>query len=728
VNTGQPTAPPLSFDERPITALKGIGGHVAEKFYKLGLYTLQDLVFHLPFRYQDRTRITPIGALQLHCDVVVEGEVRAADIAFGKRRSLVCRIQDGTGTLTLRFFHFSMAQKNQLKPGVRLRCFGETRRGASGLEIYHPEYHLLPNEATGKSLAAHPEKLQLQHTLTPVYPATEGVTQPRLRNTIAQALAQLTDQSLKDLLPAGKESLASMLRWLHQPPANADLKRLLEGEHPFQQQLAFEELVAHHLSLLRLRQQLKKQTAIPLANNAGLEKRFLAALPFQLTNAQHKVIAEIRSDLAKPEPMLRLLQGDVGSGKTLVAALAALQAVANSKQVAVMAPTEILAEQHLRNFERWFAPLNIQIAWLTGSLKTKARNESLQLIASGAASIIIGTHALFQDGVDYHDLALIIIDEQHRFGVQQRLALSSKGKTHTTGHASQHPSSQRSEPHQLTMTATPIPRTLAMSVYADMDYSVIDELPPGRTPVNTALIDNHRREQVIARVRAACQQGAQAYWVCTLIEEPEDPAIKEKLDCEAAETTATMLAQALPDVRIALVHGRLKAAEKARIMAQFKAGEIQLLVATTVIEVGVDVPNASLMIIENPERLGLAQLHQLRGRVGRGGSLLKNQESFCVLLYNAPLSADGRERLGVMRETNDGFTIAEKDLQLRGPGEVLGTRQTGEIAFHMADLQRDAHMLTRVKQTAQQLMKEHPQLVAPLIKRWLGKNEQYGRV
>ena len=698
------------FHERPITTLKGIGGQVADKFYKLGLFTLQDLVFHLPFRYQDRTRITPIGALQLHCDVVVEGEVRGADIAFGKRRSLVCRIQDGTGTLTLRFFHFSMAQKNQLKTGVRLRCFGETRRGASGIELYHPEYQILPNATGNTSIAAQPEKLQLQQELTPVYPATEGITQVRLRNTIAQAIAQLTEQSLQDYLPAGQQSLVWMLRWLHHPPANADLRLLQEGEHPFQQQLAFEELVAHHLSLLRLRAQLKKQTALPLLSNPQLEQQFIAALPFQLTNAQQKVLEEIRADLAKPEPMLRLLQGDVGSGKTLVAALAALQAVANGKQVAVMAPTEILAEQHLRNFEKWFVPLHIRIAWLTGSLKTKARNENLKLIESGASPIVIGTHALFQDGVNFHDLALVIIDEQHRFGVQQRLALARKARDKT-------------EPHQLTMTATPIPRTLAMSVYADMDYSVIDELPPGRTPVKTALIDNNRRDQIIARVREACLRGAQAYWVCTLIEEPEDPATKEMLDCEAAETTAQMLCEALPDVRIGLVHGRLKTAEKAKIMDQFKRGEIQLLVATTVIEVGVDVPNASLMIIENPERLGLAQLHQLRGRVGRGST-----ESHCVLLYNAPLSADGKERLGVMRETTDGFVIAEKDLELRGPGEVLGTRQTGEIQFHMADLQRDAHMLARVKQTAQQLMKDNPQVVAPLIKRWLGRNEQYGRV
>jgi len=703
------SAPPAAFEQRPITTLKGVGGQVAEKLHRLGLFTLQDLVFHLPFRYQDRTRITPIGALQLHHDVVVEGEVRAADIAFGgrRKRSLVCRIQDGTGTLTLRFFHFSTAQKNQLKSGVRLRCYGETRRGSSGIELYHPEYQIISSNHIAP-LAS--DKLALQQTLTPVYPATEGVTQARLRNVISQALALLSNESLKNLLPQKKETLAGMLRWLHNPPANADIKQLLEGEHPFQQRLAFEELVSHHLSLLRLRQQLKTQAACPLQENPETTKTFLHSLPFSLTTAQQRVYNEISKDLTEKHPMLRLVQGDVGCGKTLVAALAALQAISplnhkKGKQAVLMAPTEILAEQHLKNFQHWFASLNIQTAFLTGSLKTKEREKQLARIASGEASMIIGTHALFQEGVEYHDLVLIIIDEQHRFGVHQRLALSEKAKKTNL------------EPHQLTMTATPIPRTLAMSVYADMDYSAIDELPPGRTPVNTVLIDNNRREQIIERVRNACNNGRQAYWVCTLIEESDE------LELEAAETTATTLAQALPGVSVALVHGRLKPAEKAQIMARFKAGEIQLLVATTVIEVGVDVPNASLMIIENPERLGLAQLHQLRGRIGRGSA-----ESHCVLLYTSPLMGLSKERLAVMRETNDGFVIAEKDLQLRGPGEVLGTRQTGEIAFHIADLQRDAHMLVDTKKSATQLLNEHPENVDLLIKRWLGKNEQYGRV
>jgi len=704
------TAPLAPFAERSITTLKGVGGQVAEKLHKLGLFTLQDLVFHLPFRYQDRTRITPIGALQLHHDVVVEGEVRAADIAFGgrRKRSLVCRIQDGTGTLTLRFFHFSTAQKNQLKQGVRLRCYGETRRGSSGVELYHPEYQVIANDTPAPPAS---EKLALQQTLTPVYPATEGVTQARLRNVISQALALLSEQSLKDLLPVSKGNLPDMLRWLHNPPANADLKQLLNGEHPFQQRLAFEELVSHHLSLLRLRQALKKQSAYSLPQNKLLTETFLKNLPFSLTAAQQRVYDEIGKDLTEAHPMLRLVQGDVGCGKTLVAALAALQVISNKKQVVLMAPTEILAEQHLKNFQAWFAPLNVQIGWLTGSLKTKERQQQLSRIASGEAPMIIGTHALFQEGVEYHDLALVIIDEQHRFGVHQRLALSEKGKQ--IGH----------EPHQLTMTATPIPRTLAMSVYADMDYSAIDELPPGRTPVNTVLIDNSRRDQIIERVRNACNSGRQAYWVCTLIEESESSENGGKLELEAAETTAATLAQALPDLSVALVHGRLKAAEKADIMSRFKSGEIQLLVATTVIEVGVDVPNASLMIIENPERLGLAQLHQLRGRIGRGSA-----ESHCVLLYSSPLVGLSKERLTVMRETSDGFLIAEKDLQLRGPGEVLGTRQTGDMVFHIADLQRDAHMLSNVKKSALQLLNDHPDKIEPLIKRWLGRNDQYGRV
>lgn len=699
--------------QQSLTTLKGVGQHLAEKLQGLDLFTLQDLAFHLPFRYQDRTRVTPIGALALHSDVVIEGEIRAADIAFTggafgkKRRSLVCRIQDGTGTLTLRFFHFSSAQKNQLAVGVRLRCFGETRRGRSGIEIYHPEYQTLSRDNTAADL---PDKLALQQTLTPVYHSTEGLTQPRLRQLIAQALLALSSETLVKLLPGQNQNLLDILKWLHAPPRDANLKQLLSGEHPYQQQLAFEELVAHHLSLLQLRQQIKTRSAYSLPQHPGHTQQFLQSLPFALTTAQQRVYTEISKDLAAVHPMLRLVQGDVGCGKTLVAALAALQVIKHQKQAVLMAPTEILAEQHIKNFQNWFAGLGITIAWLTGSLKSKERQQQLARITSGEALMIIGTHALFQDGVKYCDPGLVIIDEQHRFGVHQRLALSRKGQQ--SGY----------EPHQLTLTATPIPRTLAMSVYADMDYSVIDELPPGRQAVNTVLIDNQRRDQVIERVRSACGTGRQAYWVCTLIEENEDDKQAEK-QLEAAEATAAMLQVSLPEIHIALIHGRLKAAEKAQIMAHFKAGDIQLLVATTVIEVGVDVPNASLMIIENPERLGLAQLHQLRGRIGRGSA-----ESHCVLLYSSPLTGLSKERLAVMRETSDGFVIAEKDLQLRGPGELLGTRQTGDIQFHIADLQRDAHMLTDVKKMAQQLLQEHPENVEALIQRWLGRNEQYSRV
>lgn len=690
-----------------IAELKGIGPQLASKLARLGIYSAEDALFHLPIRYQDRTRISPIGALQLHDEVVIEGEVRAADIVFGKRRSLVCRVQDGSGTITLRFFHFSMAQKNHFKAGTRLRCFGEVRRGRSGLELYHPEYTLLTEQASTQTA-----KLHLENSLTPVYPSTEGLTQARLRSVIGLAWQALGQQALPDLLPhallprplAANNDLMQMLFWLHYPPRDADLRLLQQGQHPFQQRLAFEELVAHHLSLLRLRQRLQQRRAVPLSVNRTAIDAFLATLPFSLTRAQQRVFAEISADLAKPQPMLRLVQGDVGCGKTLVAALAALQAIHHGKQVALMAPTELLAEQHWRNFQHWFEPLGISVGWLTSSLKPKERALQLEQLSNGKTQLVVGTHALFQPDVAYHELALVIIDEQHRFGVHQRLALSDKARA------------SGMEAHQLTMTATPIPRTLAMSVYADLDCSVIDELPPGRTPVNTVLIDHSRREQVVERVRAACRSGRQAYWVCTLIEESEE------LECEAAATTAEMLAKALPEHRIGLVHGRLKATEKNRVMTAFKSGNLDLLVATTVIEVGVDVPNASLMIIENPERLGLAQLHQLRGRVGRGAT-----ESHCVLLYSSPLGQDSKERLAVMRETQDGFVIAEKDLELRGPGEVLGTRQTGDIDFHIADLQRDAHLLADVKRAAGELSQQFPQQAPLLIERWLGKNERYGR-
>ena len=690
-----------------VNQLRGVGPQLAAKLQKLGLHSVQDLLFHLPLRYIDRTKITPIGGAQPLTEVVIEGEIRASDVVFGRRRSLVCRIQDHSGIITLRFFHFNQAQQKNLQPGTRLRCFGEVRRGKSGLEMYHPEYQHL-NQAAPAPLA---------DTLTPIYPATEGVTQQRIRDLCAQALQRLDSHRLVDWLPAdpGDQlltySLIDALRLLHNPPPGTALNLLAEGEHPAQQRLAAEELVAHHLSLLRLRQKIQRQSAPALAEEKAATEQFLQQLPFSLTGAQQRVAQEISADISQSIPMLRLVQGDVGSGKTVVAALAAVQAIANGRQAALMAPTEILAEQHRVNFETWLKPLGIRTAWLTGKLKGKGREVQLAAIADGSAQIIIGTHALFQEGVEFHDLGLTIIDEQHRFGVHQRLALRKKG-ANSDGDSE----NGGSTPHQLIMTATPIPRTLAMSAYADLDCSVIDELPPGRTPVETVALSNLRRSDVLERVRASCANGRQAYWVCTLIEE------SDVLEAQAAEATAQELQLLLPELSIGLVHGRLKPKDKVQVMQAFKEGEIDLLVATTVIEVGVDVPNASLMIIENAERLGLSQLHQLRGRVGRG-----SESSHCVLLYQPPISGNSAARLKIMRETNDGFKIAEKDLEIRGPGEVLGTRQTGDMQFHIADLQRDAHMLPQVKTIAMALLQHHPDNVDPLIARWLGHSEQYAQ-
>ena len=683
-----------------VTALKGVGAALAEKLAKVGLETLQDVLFHLPLRYQDRTRIVPIGALRPGQDAVVEGVVAGAEVVMGRRRSLLVRLQDGSGTLSLRFYHFSQAQKEGLKRGTQLRCYGEVRPGSSGLEIYHPEYRALSGS----------EPIAVEQCLTPIYPSTEGLTQQRLRALSEQALARLGPHSLPDWLPselARDYRLAPLdqaIRYLHRPPADADLEQLAEGRHWAQHRLAFEELLTHQLSLQRLREQVRAQQAPRLPQAQRLPEQFRQGLGFAPTGAQQRVGAEIAYDLSQDEPMLRLVQGDVGAGKTVVAAFAALQALEAGYQVALMAPTEILAEQHYLNFAKWLAPLGIEVAWLAGKLKGKARAAALEQIAGGVP-MVVGTHALFQDEVHFQRLALVIIDEQHRFGVQQRLALRQKGV------------GGRLCPHQLIMTATPIPRTLAMSAYADLDTSILDELPPGRTPVNTLVIADSRRLEVIERVRSACNEGRQAYWVCTLIEESEE------LTCQAAETTFADLAAALGGLHVGLIHGRMKPAEKAAIMEQFKLGRLQLLVATTVIEVGVDVPNASLMIIENPERLGLAQLHQLRGRVGRGSAA-----SHCVLLYHPPLSQLGRERLGIMRETCDGFVIAEKDLELRGPGEMLGTRQTGLLQFKVADLMRDADLLPAVRDAAQALLAHWPQHVSPLLERWLRHGQQYGQV
>lgn len=683
-----------------ITTLKGVGAALAQKLERLGIRTIPDLLFHLPTRYQDRTRVVPIGSLRPGDECVIEGTIRASDILMGRRRALLCRIQDGTGTLSLRFFHFSAAQKNGLAVGKKIRCFGEVRPGSGGLEIIHPEYQAADSEGL-KPVDEH---------LTPVYPMTEGLQQSRVRSLVKQALIWLESGLVVDLLPQTLRaqwkipSLPDALRYLHAPPVDANQHLLLEGLHPAQRRLAFEELLAHHLTLMQLRHKVQAQGAPVLAVNSEIAQQFLARLPFQLTGAQARVSHEVSSDLAQPIPMLRLVQGDVGSGKTVVAALAALQAVSNQYQAAVMAPTEILAEQHFVNFTQWMEPLGIKVAWLAGKVKGKQRQTQLASILDGSAQIVVGTHALFQEEVRFYNLGLAVIDEQHRFGVHQRLSLREKGRDGLR------------TPHQLIMTATPIPRTLTMSAYADLDCSVIDELPPGRTPVSTVVIDDTRRDQVIERVRSACLAGRQVYWVCTLIEE------SEALQCQAAEVAEQLLKETLPELRIGLVHGRMKPAEKAEVMQQFKAAQLDLLVATTVIEVGVDVPNASVMIIENPERLGLSQLHQLRGRVGRG-----SVESYCVLMYHAPLSKQGRQRLAVMRETTDGFKIAEKDLELRGPGEVLGTRQTGVMQFHIADLQRDSDMLNRVRQVAEQL-EAQPEITQAITERWLRSGEEYGHV
>lgn len=698
-------------DQIPVTRLRGVGKQLNEKLARVGIASIQDVLFHLPLRYMDRTRISPIAGLQANTEVVIEGEVRGSDIVFGRRRSLICKVQDTTGLITLRFFHFTAAQRTNLSAGRRIRCYGEVRPGSTGLELYHPEYQLL-DEHNPRSLEQH---------LTPVYPATEGLTQYRLRSLAEQALKFLDSEKpsellppaiLENLQPAAALSLTEVLRFLHRPPPEASTEQLASGVHPAQLRLAQEELLAHHLSLQQLRNRVRQQEGPVFTPEAALIDGFLDALPFELTGAQQRVCQEIAHDLSQPVPMLRLVQGDVGSGKTVVAAVAALSAIGSGYQAAVMAPTEILAEQHRHNFESWFSPLGISVVWLSGKLKGKARDVQLSRIADGSGQLVVGTHALFQHDVVFHRLGLTVIDEQHRFGVHQRLALREKGKKDPTAENFD----QEKTPHQLIMTATPIPRTLAMSIYADLDFSVIDELPAGRKPVNTVAIADQRRDQVVERIRKACGEGHQAYWVCTLIEE------SEALEAQAAEVTASELVLQLPEVKIGLVHGRLKPREKTQVMTAFKAGELDLLVATTVIEVGVDVPNASLMVIENPERLGLAQLHQLRGRVGRGGIA-----SHCVLLYGSPLSQRAKQRISVMRQTSDGFIIAEEDLKLRGPGEVLGTRQTGELNLRIADLERDAHLLEQVKQCAGELLEHYPDRVAPIIRRWLGDKQRYGQ-
>jgi len=681
--------------------LKGVGPSVAERLARLGVLTVQDVLFHLPLRYQDRTRVLPIGGLRPGDQAVIEGVVDHAALKFGRRRALLVHLSDGTGALVLRFFHFTGMQQRALERGTRLRCFGEVRVGPASLEMVHPEYRRVSGDA----------EAAVEDALTPIYPTTEGLQQPMWRRLTAAALDAMGDDGLVDWVPAELlealhlPRLDEAVRYLHRPPPDAPIDQLQSVTHPAQRRLAFEELLAHQLGLRRLRASQRRLAAPALKGSGELARRFLSGLPFTLTAAQQRVGREIARDLAGSHPMLRLVQGDVGSGKTVVAALAALQAVEAGQQVALMAPTELLAEQHLANFARWLEPLGVTVGALTGRQKAAERRAALAAAAEGSLRVAVGTHALFQGGVAFAALGLVVIDEQHRFGVHQRLALREKG------------AADGRVPHQLVMTATPIPRTLAMTAYADLDLSVIDELPPGRTPIRTVTVSDTRRDEVVERVREACRSGRQAYWVCTLIEE------SEALQCQAAEDTAALLAGVLPDLRVGLVHGRQRPAEKGAAMASFKAGDTDLLVATTVIEVGVDVPNASLMVIENPERLGLAQLHQLRGRVGRGAV-----ESHCVLLYHAPLGEAAQQRLAVLRDTTDGFVIAQRDLELRGPGEVLGTRQTGEMQFRIADLLRDQPMVGQVQRAADLILRRYPDRVDPLIRRWVGERSHYAGV
>ncbi|WP_375752191.1 ATP-dependent DNA helicase RecG [Vibrio sp. HN007] len=681
----------------PITSLSGVGAKVAEKLAKVGLSTIQDLLFHLPLRYEDRTRVYPMAKLHPGLWGAVQGKVMSCDTIFGRRKMLTVKISDGNGSVTLRFFNFTAGMKNNFAKGKLVHAYGEIKRGSYGLEIVHPDFKFFSPA----------QKPDTENNLTPVYPTTEGLRQVTLRNLTDQALELLDKSAIEELLPNGlydhQLTMGQALHTIHRPPPDINIEEFDEGKHPAQKRLILEELLAQNLSMLAVRSKGQLDSALPLKPINKLKSQLLDQLPFSPTNAQARVVNEIEEDLSKPHPMMRLVQGDVGSGKTLVAALAAVRAIENEYQVALMAPTELLAEQHAINFANWLEPMGIKVGWLAGKLKGKTKEAELSRIASGEAQMVVGTHALFQEHVQFNHLSLVIIDEQHRFGVHQRLKLREKGEA------------QGAFPHQLIMTATPIPRTLAMTAYADLETSVIDELPPGRTPITTVAIPDTKRNDIVERVRNAClNEGKQAYWVCTLIDE------SEVLEAQAAADTADELQRQLPELKIGLVHGRMKPAEKQEVMQQFKNNELHLLVATTVIEVGVDVPNASLMIIENPERLGLAQLHQLRGRVGRG-----SVASHCVLLYHAPLSKTAQKRLGVLRESNDGFVIAQRDLEIRGPGELLGTKQTGVAEFKIADLVRDQKMIPEVQRIARHIHERYPQNAQAIINRWLENRDIY---
>ncbi len=676
-----------------LSTIKGVTKPMQARLSRLGLQTLDDVLLHLPLRYVDETHLTPVRALRIGEQAQVQGEIIHAETQHRPRKALICQLQgDDGGLLHLRFLHFYPSQVAALKPGMRIRAFGEPRSGFFGMEMVHPQCRAARDD------------VPLSEALTPIYPTTAGLSQPSIRKLVRWALAH---GDLSETLPAEVyaslelPTFAESLHLLHNPPPAVDLRALEQRCHPVFKRLAFDELLAQQLSMRLHHARRRAQGAPRLKQLKHLTSALLQSLPFSLTDAQLKVWGEIAQDLAQPHPMQRLLQGDVGSGKTIVSALAALQAVENGWQAAVMAPTEILAEQHFRKMHDWLSPLGIRVAWLTGTQSKSVRQAALDLVASGEAQVVVGTHALFQEQVQFSRLGLAVIDEQHRFGVHQRLALRKKGE----------------QPHQLMMSATPIPRTLAMSYYADLDVSVIDQLPPGRTPVATRLVADSRREEVLTRVREACHQGRQAYWVCPLIEE------SEALQLKTAMETYELLTASLPELRVGLVHGRMKPVEKQAVMQAFGVNEIQLLVATTVIEVGVDVPNASLMVIEHAERMGLSQLHQLRGRVGRGAA-----QSACILLYQTPLSETARARLKIIYENTDGFEISRADLQLRGPGEFLGVRQSGVPLLKIADLERDAALLEVARQVADRLLHKSPGLAEAHLARWMGRAQEYVKV
>jgi ATP-dependent DNA helicase RecG len=682
--------------------LKGVGPKVAEKLNKLGLNTQRDLLFHLPLRYEDRTFVSPLGSLQPGQRSQIEAEVLHASVHFRRvgrsRRVLAARLADNTGVITVRLFYFNANQQRQFEKGNWLRCFGEVRLAQGELEIIHPETEVIDID----------NPPPLPQTLTPFYPTTEGLHQLSIKRILQQAIDKLKSGGLAETLPQTWldkhqfPDFTSAMIDLHSPESKRDSALIAQHKHPAQYRFIVEELAAHRLALLERRRQIRSRKTPQIVPDDKLQQQLRETLPFRLTDAQNRVLAELMQDFASGKPMIRLVQGDVGSGKTVVAALACLPVVASGYQAALMAPTEILAVQHFQNFCSWLTSLGVVVVNLVGADKGKKREHKLEMIASGEAQVVIGTHALFQASVEFKRLGFIIFDEQHRFGVEQRLALLRKTRNDEMA-------------HQLIMTATPIPRTMAMSIYADLDYSQIDELPPGRKPVTTSIVSEQQRGSLIQRVASSCEEGGQVYWVCTLIEE------SDALQCEAAELTYESLCQQLPQMSIGLVHGRMKAAAKEAAIDAFKQGDIHILVATTVIEVGVDVPNASIMIIENPERLGLAQIHQLRGRVGRGA-----RESFCILLVKNSLSETARNRLEIIRSTQDGFAIAEKDLELRGAGEVLGTRQTGEVSFKIADLMRDQKWFAQVEELAKLMQQpEHSEERAQLLQNWIGERQDY---